>query len=594
MSDHEHLLSIASAIADGSGVAWADEVKRASTSGDTATLNALRDLEQLLSALREADRDEDPTATTIPPQPSIDRTAPQRWGHLSILDTIGKGSFGTVYRAHDARLGVDVALKLLAPSRSGRPAERILREARLLARVRHPNVVRVFGVDDTAEPMGLWMELVEGNSLRDLVRMNGPFGAQEAAIVGRELCRAMAAVHQAGFLHGDIKAHNVIRESGGRIVLMDFGAGQAFDEESVESSGPLAGTPVYLAPEVLSGGPRTAASDIYALGVLLYHVVTRSYPVTGHSVPALLDAHQRGERRHLRDARPDLPEDFVRAVEEAIAADPRRRFASPGQFEDALSRVTSPTDATAAFRQRRRSSSRGQWAVGIAAAGVAGIVGFAAYVLPSGENARRTVATSEPPSVSPVPTADAGANGQYDIEAAFYRASRSGDERLVTDARIAPGDELFLKLQSSVPLHVYVVDEDEKGAAFLLFPLRGERLTNPLPAGQQVTLPGASRWQVTTAGEREHFLVFASPEPVDSLEKAFARLPTPRAGAPVGAPLTTATVEQLRGVGGITAAPTSQNAEAGLSRLFTLPLGDAPERARGLWVRQLTVANPGK
>ena len=175
----------------------------------------------------------------------------------------------------------------------------------------------------------------------------------------------------------------------------------------------------------------------------------------------------------------------------------------------------------------------------------------------------------------------------------FFRASKGGEEQLQPDGRVAPGDELFLKMQSSVPLHVYVVDEDDKGAAFLLFPLRGDRLTNPLPAGQSVIVPGATRWQVTSQGEREHFLVFASPEPLDSLEEAFARLPEPRVGMPVDAALlATATLERLRGVGGLAPAPAAQNGDAGLARLFTLPLTASPERARGLWVRQLTLDNP--
>jgi serine/threonine-protein kinase len=594
MSDADRLLSIASAIADGTGVVWSEEAKRPSTSNEVATLNALRELEQLLTALRQTDREEEPTPATAIPDMSAVSSTPHHWGHLAILGTIGKGSFGTVYRAHDARLGVDVALKLLSPSRSGRHADRILREAQLLARVRHPNVVRVYGVDDSAEPMGLWMELLEGSTLRELLKTNGPFSAQEASIIGRELCRAMAAVHQAGILHGDIKAHNVMRESGGRIVLMDFGAGQTLDDESVESSGPVAGTPVYLAPEVLNGGPRTASSDIYALGVLLYYLVTKGYPVSGHSVAALADAHRRGERRHLRDARPDLPDDFVRAVEQAIAPDPRLRFASLGQFEDALSRLPYPSGVRPhAHAQRTWPVLQGRWRLGLAAAITVAIVSVGGFVLGFRNSSPRVA--SGPPTLSAAPVVEREVSSLYDIEAAFYRAGRSGEERLVSDARVAPGDELFLKLQASVPLHVYVVDEDEKGAAFLLFPLRGERLTNPLPAGQAVVVPGASRWQVTSAGEREHFIVFASPEPLDSLEEAFARLPAPRAGAPVGAAaLPSATVQRLRGVGGLAPAPETQSSDAGLSRLFTLPLGDTPERARGLWVRQLTVANPGK
>ena len=468
----------------------------------------------------------------------------------------------------------------------------------MLARVRHPNVVRVYGVDETAEHMGLWMEFVEGSTLRDLLRARGPFSAQEASIIGRDLCRAMAAVHQAGVLHGDIKAHNVMREAGGRIVLMDFGASQSLTDETEEPAARLAGTPAYLAPEVLKGHPRSASSDVYALGVLLYYLVTGSYPVAGHSVIALLDAHQRGERRHLRDARPDLPHDFVRAVERAVAPEPRERFASLGQFEDALVRVTSPAEPVPAAPippAPRVPASLRRWGLPLAASLLLVAAGVGALWLMSRSSEPRVVAVNRAPET--VARAEASpavaVNNLYDIEAAFFRARRSGDERLLPDARVSPGDELFLKLKASVPLHVYVVNEDEKGAAFLLFPLRGEGPTNPLPAGQLVTVPGASRWQVNTPGKREHFLVFASPEPVDSLEETFARLPPPRAGAPIGdAPLSSAAVERLRGVGGLTQAPPTQGRDAGLSRLFTLPLTDLSEKARGLWVRQLTLENP--
>lgn len=602
MTETDRLLSIAGAIAEGTPVSWSEE-QRLSDGGEAATLNALRELQDLLTALRGADREDEATAETLPPAGgNVDGVAPKRWGHLMILDTIGKGTFATVYRANDARLGVDVALKLLSSPGTGRRAraDRILKEAQLLARVRHPNVVRVYGVDETAEHMGLWMEFVAGSTLRDLVRTNGRFSAQEASIIGRDLCRAMAAVHQAGVLHGDIKAHNVMREAGGRIVLMDFGAGQALTDEIDDPVSLLAGTPVYLAPEVLKGLPRSASSDIYALGVLLYYLVTGSYPVTGHSVIALVDAHQRGERRHLRDARPDLPDDFVRAVERAVAPVPRERFASLGQFEDALVRVTSTAQAEPAAPLAPASwlsDSLKRWGVPLAASILLVVAGASALWLLFGSPESRVVAVEPTRAAAPGAVARPASvvNGQYDIEAAFFRAGRSGDERLLSDARVSLGDQLFLTLQSSVPLYVYVVNEDEKGAAFLEFPLRGEKLANPLPAGQRVTVPGATRWEVTTAGEQEHFLVFASPEPVDSLEEAFARLPSPRAGMPIGgAPLPGAAVERLRGVGGLTPAPPTQEGNAGLSRMFTSPLPENREQTTGLWVRQLTLQNPVK
>jgi serine/threonine protein kinase len=589
MADDERLLSIATAIVEGAEVSWSEETQRVAND-DAPTLNALRDLEQLLTGLRQADRGDEtpPTATPRLDDPS----ALRRWRHLTILGTTGYGSFGTVYRAHDERLGIDVALKLL-PAGSGagqRTADEVLREAQLLARVRHPNVVQVYGADHDGERVGLWMELVEGRTLSDLLRTQGPFSAHETALIGRDLCRALAAVHRAGVLHGDIKAHNVMREAGGRIVLMDFGAGGSLTSGPGDGATAVAGTPVYLAPEVLNRQPRSASSDIYALGVLLYHLATDSYPVVGRSVDALRAAHGRGERRHLRDARPDLPQEFVRAVEHAIAPDPAGRFASLGLFEDALARVMSPGELTPSDRSRSgRAVWVRRWTPAIAAAVVVAVggvtLGWRLF-----QHQPPSVPVLEQSAAAPAPPAP-GEQG-YEIQAAFFRSDRSGEQRLDPQARLKRGDELFLRFEASVPIHLYVVNEDDKGAAFLLFPLAGSRLTNPLTAGETITVPDSARWRVTSAGEREHFLVFASPEPLESLEQAFARLDVPRAGAPIDpAELPPATVERLRGVGGLTSALPSQS-RAGLSQLFTAPLPQAPERTRGLWVRQLTLDNP--
>src|SRR6185295_18992649 len=156
-----------------------------------------------------------------------------------------------------SQLAVDVALKLMSPSRTARAKnpDRVLSEARLLARVRHPNVVTVYGADHTEDYVGLWMEFVKGRTLGEQLKAQGTFSAHEAALIGRDLCRAVAAVHQAGVLHGDIKAHNVMRQEGGRTVLMDFGAGRALVDDRTGRAPGIAGTPMYLAPEVLNGQP---------------------------------------------------------------------------------------------------------------------------------------------------------------------------------------------------------------------------------------------------------------------------------------------------------------------------------------------------
>jgi hypothetical protein len=257
-----------------------------------------------------------------------------RWGHLVLRRKIGEGAFGEVFHAHDTWLDHPVALKLLKPDITESDfSSRILHEARRLARVRHPNVVSVHGADKHDGRVGFWMDLIEGDTLSALVA-NGRLSAGEASHIGQEVCLALAAVHQASMVHRDVKAQNVMRAAdGGRIILMDFGAGEFMGRASI---GRIRGTPLYLAPEIFKGGAATVSTDIYAVGVLLYHLVTGSYPVTGSSLDSLADAHAKGERRRLRDERPDLPASFVAIVERAIDRDPKGRFATAGDFHAAL------------------------------------------------------------------------------------------------------------------------------------------------------------------------------------------------------------------------------------------------------------------
>jgi Protein kinase domain len=257
-----------------------------------------------------------------------------RWGHLVLRRKIGEGAFGEVFHAHDTWLDHPVALKLLKPDITESDfSSRILHEARRLARVRHPNVVSVHGADKHDGRVGFWMDLIEGDTLSALVA-NGRLSAGEASHIGQEVCLALAAVHQASMVHRDVKAQNVMRAAdGGRIILMDFGAGEFMGRPS---AGRIRGTPLYLAPEIFKGGAATVSTDIYAVGVLLYHLVTGSYPVTGSSLDSLAHAHAKGERRRLRDERPDLPASFVAIVERAIDQDPNGRFATAGDFYAAL------------------------------------------------------------------------------------------------------------------------------------------------------------------------------------------------------------------------------------------------------------------
>jgi serine/threonine-protein kinase len=333
------LSDLIDSVADGTSVDWDRIDPAALDEHERRLLTQLR----LVAGLAEVHRSQvDDPAPVVANLPWVS-TSGQRWGHLLLIEKIGEGSYGEVYRARDTWLDREVALKLLKPMPGQEAALlRILHEARTLARVRHPNVVTVHGADIHDGRVGLWMEFVPGRTLEDALQTRERFTVAEAVLIGQELCQALAAVHAAGLVHRDVKTRNVIREDGGRVVLMDFGAGQARGLKMSDKAGPT-GTPVYLAPEVLSGSEASVRSDIYALGVLLYRLVTARYPVVAVSLSDLRDAHERDDRKPLREVRPDVPEDFVRIVDRALARAPENRYENAMAMHDALAQLFTAT-----------------------------------------------------------------------------------------------------------------------------------------------------------------------------------------------------------------------------------------------------------
>jgi tetratricopeptide (TPR) repeat protein/tRNA A-37 threonylcarbamoyl transferase component Bud32 len=353
------LKRVIDSVADGnSDIDWEEVEREVGSERDLELLRQLRVVARLSEMQRvEIDRIETPplaasakardrlrtkslSLSAEPDTPAVadeDDRAPlpaRRWGRLELHERLGEGMFGEVYRAFDPQLQREVAVKLLHVGKA-QAARRVLDEARALARVHHPNVVIVHDAESHDGRVGLCMEFIRGQTLANLLKTHGTLGATEATATGQALCRALAAVHKEGLLHRDIKAQNVMREHGGRVVLMDFGAGQRRDA-AAQGRARLTGTPLYLAPEVLAGQHATIQSDIYSLGVLLYHLVTDDYPVIGNSLDELKDAHRQGRRVRLHDVRPDLSEAFVRVVERAIDAEPSRRYQSAGELGEAL------------------------------------------------------------------------------------------------------------------------------------------------------------------------------------------------------------------------------------------------------------------
>lgn len=379
MDDPEGLRDVADAIADSRAVDWASASAQAA--GDLDTLAEL----QIIAEIARFHRDRGSAGVSaLPLKAGADGAAAVErgealfvWGPLHVLEHLGAGAFGDVYRAWDTTLARVVALKRLrvGPEAGPRATEAIVREGQLLARVRHPNVMAVYGAQQFEDGVGIWGEFLDGRTLAEIVSTDGPLSAEEAGIVLEPVCRALTAVHRAGLLHRDLKAQNVMRESGGRIVLMDFGLGREVDLPQGMHGLELAGTPPYLAPELFRGEPASAQSDIYSAGVLAFYLVTGQFPIDGKSLSDVAAKHAAGKRRRLEDLRSDLPAAFVQVVERALDPDRASRFESAGALQSALVRVRQ------SFHPTPAPSPRPWWKIAIPSAVLAGLVGATAAVL---------------------------------------------------------------------------------------------------------------------------------------------------------------------------------------------------------------------
>jgi tetratricopeptide (TPR) repeat protein len=289
-----------------------------------------------------------------------------------VFEKIGRGSFGDVYRAWDPRLDREVALKLIPEDISAAATSPAIEEGRLLARVRHPNVMTVHGADRCEGRTGIWTEYIRGETLAAEVARRGPLAAGEAARIGLDVCAALGAVHAAGLLHRDVKAQNILRDASGRIVLGDFGTGIALADDAGLSDPRIAGTPLYLAPEIISGGaPPTTASDLYSVGVLLYFLLTAAFPVRGRTLAEIKGAHARGEQIPLREACPAVPDMLAHVIETLLATDPNERHQSAAAAEAAL-RGTLPDSAPRRQHQGRRLATMATAGAAVLTASLAG------------------------------------------------------------------------------------------------------------------------------------------------------------------------------------------------------------------------------
>ncbi len=302
---------------------------------------ALQNLDNALTRESPTARKSFPEISLAFLDPPVDGSNLGMLGHFTIVRVVGRGGMGVVLQATDTFLERDVAVKVLDPelARDELARKRFCREARAAASISHENVVAVHQVEheEGKDLPFLVMELITGESLEDKLAREGKLSLREIVSIGMQTAAGLAAAHEKGLIHRDIKPGNILLEkSGQRVKLTDFGLARAAEDVRLTRSGLVAGTPLYMSPEQASGDELDARSDLFSLGVVLYELAAGEPPFSGKTPLAVLKRLTEEQPRPLRERNPELPEWFVHIVEKLLAKNPAERFQTARQVADTL------------------------------------------------------------------------------------------------------------------------------------------------------------------------------------------------------------------------------------------------------------------
>lgn len=269
---------------------------------------------------------------------------------LKIIRQLGRGSMGTIYEAEDTTRGERVAVKVLSPELCGAPdlERRFQREFSVLQAMRHPGMVRVLSSGKVGDALYFVMELLEGQSLRSLI----PISLVDFAQILRSLSQSLDAAHEHGVVHGDVKPENIFirQDEGGRVVgtkLIDFGLSKVVGLDRLTATGEAVGTPVYMAPEIITGGEVDGRADMYALAVVTYEALSGQLPFRERNPAKLMFEIVSGAPLPLSEHMPEVSKELETVLAKSLARDPGSRHENAGSFaDDVLATLNGEHDAT--------------------------------------------------------------------------------------------------------------------------------------------------------------------------------------------------------------------------------------------------------
>lgn len=261
------------------------------------------------------------------------------YGRYEIIKELGKGSMGMVFQAHDPNLDIQVALKVLRQDRVVSEAfvKRFLSEAKALGRLDHPNIVRVYNVDEDAGTVYIAMEFIEGEPLNEVMQKK-KFSPGEIIEFGITVAEALDYAHQKGIVHRDVKPSNILVRPEGRLKITDFGIARIEDPEGHQQTqaGEILGTPAYMSPEQVESKPVDGRSDLFSLGIILYELSTGTRPFKGENLASVFNAIIKGSPSQIREAAPAIPEELSKIIMKCLEKSPDERFKTGRELAEAL------------------------------------------------------------------------------------------------------------------------------------------------------------------------------------------------------------------------------------------------------------------
>ncbi len=292
------------------------------------------------TALRPSDKNSSPTKTLETAKEEL-TTGSIFAGRYQIVEELGKGGMGKVYRAVDKKLNEEMALKLIKPEIASdkKTIGRFSNELKLARKISHRNVGRMYELMEEEGTHFITMEYVPGEDLKSSLRRMGPLSAGKTVFIARQICEGLAEAHRLGVVHRDLKPQNIMIDKEGNARIMDFGIARSIVGKGITGAGVMIGTPEYMSPEQAEVKEVDQRSDIYSLGVILYEMVTGRAPFEGETPLGIAIKHKSEVPKDPRERNAQIPEDLSRLILKCLEKDKEKRYQSAGEVRSELDKI---------------------------------------------------------------------------------------------------------------------------------------------------------------------------------------------------------------------------------------------------------------